>query len=151
MLAICSSVDCGLSSATKLPTPATRTMRPCSISSRSARLTVMRATPNFATSSLSEGRRWPAGQEPSWILWVMKDLTCSYSASAGCGGWALRAVVARTSAFISMLRSRHRLRTDLFGQARLDLHELGRGLDGVVARMREVDRDLALDAARPRA
>ena len=77
MLAICSSVDCGLFSATKLPTPATRTMRPCSTSSRSARLTVIRATPNCATSSLSDGRRWPAGHEPSWILCVMNALTCS--------------------------------------------------------------------------
>src|ERR1700756_4166728 len=43
----------------------------------------MRATPNCATSSLSDGRRCPATQEPSWILCVMKALTCSYSAIAG--------------------------------------------------------------------
>jgi hypothetical protein len=70
--------------------PATRTITPCSASSRSARFTVMRATPNSLTSSCSEGTRAPAASEPSPILRSTWSLTCWYNAS---GIWAAGAVL----------------------------------------------------------
>src|SRR3989344_118254 len=134
-------------------------MRPCSTSSRSARFTVMREMPNWVTSSFSEGRRSPARQMPSWILREMWSLTCSYSAMA-CAGVALRGAVAAVrregralmvggSQSGSMQIRRHGFGADLFGEARLEVHELGAGLDRVMARVRQVHRQLGLDATGP--
>ena len=48
------------------------------------------------------------------------------------------------------LGRQHRLGPDLLGQSRLERGEFRAGLDGVVARMRQVDGDVGLDAARTR-
>src|SRR5688572_20471222 len=88
---------------------------------------------------------------------VMCSLTCSYSAIAGAA--SERATPGRAEAwrvvaepdFMSVLGGSHGLGADLFGQPGLEFHELGRGLDRVVARVRQIDRDLGLDAAGPRA
>ena len=52
------------SGAANVPAPCMRSIRPSDCSSRSARLTVMRLTPNFATSSDSDGISAPGGQRP---------------------------------------------------------------------------------------
>jgi hypothetical protein len=54
--------------ATKLPTPAMRTSTPSSCSSRSARLAVMRETPNSLTMSFSDGTRADVAHLPESIL-----------------------------------------------------------------------------------
>ena len=56
--------DTRCSGAAKVPTPWVRATRPSACSSRIARFTVMRLTPNSATSSASEGISAPGGQRP---------------------------------------------------------------------------------------
>ncbi|MNP49066.1 hypothetical protein D3C76_1432290 [compost metagenome] len=57
ILCTSNSADWVLGSATKVPTPCMRTNRPSAVSSRKARLMVMRLKPNWLTSSLSDGTR----------------------------------------------------------------------------------------------
>src|SRR6218665_911718 len=131
-------------------------MRPCCTNSRSARLTVMREMPNWLTNSFSDGRRSPVRQRPCWILRAMKSLTCSYRAMAGARGGggrggggggvgAQRRKLKRGPP--SVPARRHGLGANLFGQARLERNECGAGLGTVVARVRQVHRQIGLDAA----
>lgn len=55
--------------------PCMRTSRPSLVSSRRARLMVMRLKPSWLTSSLSEGTRWCGGQAPDWIWLTIICLT----------------------------------------------------------------------------
>ena len=61
MLRTSSRADSTLGSATNDPTPCTRVITPALVSSRMARFTVMRDTPNFMTRSFSLGRRLCGG------------------------------------------------------------------------------------------
>src|SRR6218665_3526712 len=133
-------------------------MRPCCTNSRSARLTVMREMPNWLTNSFSDGRRSPVRQRPCWILRAMKSLTCSYSAMAGAGGGGRRGGGGGgggvggvgdhgrklKKAPTSVPARRHGLGANLFGQARLERNECGAGLGTVVARVRQVHRQIGL-------
>ncbi len=49
------------------------------MSSRRARLTVMRLTPVSRTSSLSEGTRWPGGHSPLAMAALIRFFTRTYS------------------------------------------------------------------------
>src|SRR6218665_3551098 len=118
-------------------------MRPCCTNSRSARLTVMREMPNWLTNSFSDGRRSPVRQRPCWILRAMKSLTCSYSAMAGAGGGR------RGGGGGGGGGRGDGFGANLFGQARLERNECGAGLGTVVARVRQVHRQIGLDAAGP--
>lgn len=64
-------------SATKVPTPCNLTSRPSSVSSRSARLMVIRLKPNWATSSASDGIRSCGRQTPLWIFSLIACFTFS--------------------------------------------------------------------------
>ncbi len=61
----------------KVPTPCNLTSRPSSVSSRSARLMVIRLKPNWATSSASDGIRSCGRQTPLWIFFADRLLHLS--------------------------------------------------------------------------
>ena len=67
MVRISTSVDSWRGGATKVPLPGVRTSRWAAASSRTARLTVMRATLKRRASSGSEGMRSPSRHSPASI------------------------------------------------------------------------------------
>ncbi|MNC57204.1 hypothetical protein D3C75_1068500 [compost metagenome] len=68
-----------------------RTNSPSAVSSRKARLMVMRLKPSWLTSSLSDGTRWCGGQLPFWICWAIICLTRAYSGAGPSPIWATSA------------------------------------------------------------
>src|SRR5580698_5257377 len=96
ILRMASGCPCARRSATKVPTPCTRTRYPASVSSRNARLTVIREAPTRRTSSFSDGMRWAGTQPPSAIRVRMSCLIRSYSGAWGVATLLLSMVVYTT-------------------------------------------------------
>src|SRR5258706_6016783 len=82
----------------------------------------------------------------------MVEATYEFTWRDGLMPW-IRAARRRSSRYgdVRHLRRLQALGTDVLGDLRLQFREARRGLLPVVARIRQVDRELALDAPRPRA